>query len=81
MSIEKCSSQFFKVREDLNGTETASRILRSLRTFAFFSVRRSIDMQVLTDLKRGPFRLLRRASETRRRHQTGGAFGNGSLIP
>ena len=55
MSIEKCGSQFFKVREDLNSTGTARRILRSLRTLGFFSGRRAIDMQVLTDLKRGCF--------------------------
>ena len=52
MSIEKRISPLFKVREDLNRTETARRILRSLRTLAFFSVHRAIDMQVLTDLKR-----------------------------
>ena len=52
MSIDKRVSQIFKVREDLNGTETARRILRSSRTLGFFSGRRAIDMKVLKDLKR-----------------------------
>ena len=75
MSIEKRISPLCKVREDLNCTETARRILRSLRTLASLAVRRAIDMQVLTDLKKGmSFRLLRRARETRHRFAGGGAF-------
>ena len=74
MSIAKCVSPFFKVREDLNRTGTARRILRSLRTLGSFSGRRAIDMQVLTDLKRVPFRLLRRARETRHRFDRGAFF-------
>ena len=51
MSIEKRSSQCFKGREDLiNSMGTARRILRALRTFAFFSVRRAIDIKVFQTL-------------------------------
>ena len=41
------------MRTLINSTGTARRILRSLRTLGLFSVRRAIDMKVLTDLKRG----------------------------
>ena len=50
MSIEKRSSQFFKVREDLNRTETAWRNIKVLTDLRILSVHRSIDMKVLTDL-------------------------------
>ena len=46
MSIEKCVSPIFKVREDLNRAGPHGGILRALRTLGSFSGRRAIDMQV-----------------------------------
>ena len=53
MSIEQRVSPLFKVREDLNSTGTARRNIKVLRTLGFFSVRRAIDIKVLTDLNGG----------------------------
>ena len=50
MSIDKRGSQFFKVREDLNRTETARRNIKVLTDLRVLSVYRAIDIKVLTDL-------------------------------
>ena len=75
MSIEKRSSQFFKVREDLNRTETAWRNIKGLTDLRVLLGPACYRHAGLPDLKKGmPFRLLRRASETRHRFDAGGAF-------
>ena len=51
MSIARGERGDAKVRKDLNLARVRNK-LRSLRTLAFHYVRGSIDMQVLSDLKR-----------------------------
>ena len=82
MSIEKCVSPLFKVREDLiNGTETALRNIKVLTDLRILLCPACYRHEGPYGPEEGAFRMLRRTSETRRQFNGGGAFGNGFVNP